>query len=717
MSLPKSIEDYFSRSQAVLQDLYKPDWLLNDPLELTWLIRVGKHSRQVNGRWRGLTKLRWDFRLPGGRFGVGKYSKICREFMRLYMQIIEGNLQAGLTLKSAYLFHRNCLRFIEHVLLIDPAVCNTGIQGIAIDHIHSFLGTYKRSGVAGTAKLVDRFEAFIHRELGSGGQRAIQLWFDTQDATYKARVDCVDRTLLSREPSETPKMVTTLDMPTLRAARRMFAWKGWFDEVGSLRVEALSEALETDPIRLAHGTFPYYLRQFELVTDYQRQEFSRDSYRSELDPSTTLGARFHSGTEYLTTSFCDSICSLSIAAAQDDSFLTCDLANIVDVRAAVAPHRNYSRARTRTIPASLGIEIISHCISWYLDYATPIAAYVEDVVTKTSCLLRTIPQIKKLDAIELAVAETPVPQELQALRVSGFRRFKRSCDGSPSPNTAQSGLPDGRSLSFVELIRLNVAVCLILTAALGAPRRKELFELSFRKVHVRKGRAFIEVELRKTGFSEVRIPFKKPVPRLVVDFLRQVNSIKRSLLKIYPTKDPLVHDAALFSFGPLGIRILSESVDETMLDLFSEHFRLKNKDGRAWYVRLHQLRRSFALSFFHCGGRENSLPALSWFLGHDDIATTWRYIREELTGAEISAAEAAMATSAIYSDDAMETTERLRSIVLEHFGVSKMALIDEERVQDYLELLQEKGFYHVDPVEIRTSSGVRYSVMIVVRKV
>lgn len=79
----------------------------------------------------------------------------------------------------------------------------------------------------------------------------------------------------------------------------------------------------------------------------------------------------------------------------------------------------------------------------------------------------------------------------------------------------------------------------------------------------------------------------------------------------------------------------------------------------------------FCCDIFHFGGLENSLPALSWFMGHEDVGETWRYIKESLTGKELSASEAALATSAVCSDDQSHGVQQLRNILVKHFGTEK----------------------------------------------
>lgn len=130
----------------------------------------------------------------------------------------------------------------------------------------------------------------------------------------------------------------------------------------------------------------------------------------------------------------------------------------------------------------------------------------------------------------------------------------------------------------------------------------------------------------------------------------------------------------------------------------------------------HQLRRYFAVTFFHFGGLENSLPALSWFMGHEDVGETWRYIKESLTGKELSASEAAFGYFAVCSDDQSHGVQQLRNILVKHFGTEKINVMHEDELRDYLELLSEKGVYTATPIQINVGKRKRYTVAISVRE-
>jgi hypothetical protein len=68
------------------------------------------------------------------------------------------------------------------------------------------------------------------------------------------------------------------------------------------------------------------------------------------------------------------------------------------------------------------------------------------------------------------------------------------------------------------------------------------------------------------------------------------------------------------------------------LDEFCDYFEIPlNSDGKRYYIRQHQLRRFFALLFFHSNSF-GSLETLQWMLGHTDLRHVWHYITESMEG-------------------------------------------------------------------------------------
>jgi hypothetical protein len=69
-----------------------------------------------------------------------------------------------------------------------------------------------------------------------------------------------------------------------------------------------------------------------------------------------------------------------------------------------------------------------------------------------------------------------------------------------------------------------------------------------------------------------------------------------------------------------------------VLNRFSDYFEVQQDSaGRRYYIRTHQMRRFFAMTFFWAGGF-GGLDTLRWFLGHTNVEHVYHYITETVPG-------------------------------------------------------------------------------------
>jgi hypothetical protein len=228
------------------------------------------------------------------------------------------------------------------------------------------------------------------------------------------------------------------------------------------------------------------------------------------------------------------------------------------------------------------------------------------------------------------------------------------------------------------------------------------------------GRWSLRIHLRKSGRGGVRRTMLKPVPPAVALCIH-------SLIEVRKTLEPLaargegVEQAVFFSVVESN-RLLSQARSESIyprLETMSEFFDLRTVKGMRWLISPHELRKFFAMSFFHDGERQNSLPALSWLMGHgSDVTKTWHYIRTDLSGQEISSIEATWASVALRTQSEQENVSKLHALLEKHFGTHDLSILDEDEVLEYLEMLRSQGKYTAEPKAIRDSRGQRYNVII-----
>lgn len=361
--------------------------------------------------------------------------------------------------------------------------------------------------------------------------------------------------------------------------------------------------------------------------------------------------------------------------------------------------------RTRTLPSSLARSAISGCLNWMSVIYPCLESYTRQVLLRAKMYRTVSPELPEYNAIRLAENSIELPLSLTPLKEVFF-----SCEG-----LGLSEHPLAPPVT-IKLIQMQVAVSFVVVTLLSCSRRSEVLELSIDSIHEQNGYRYLDVNLRKTGIDNQRRILSKPVPPVVGEAIDQAASMKELLLELYESSDNLFYSRIFFRVSQMGVGPMTSSDIYIPLRELSKCFGLKDSGGNDWVVLPHQLRRYFAMSFFHHDGQENSLPALSWFMGHEDVVGTWRYIRESLTGREVSASEASMAAFAVCSEDSSEGARRLREILYKHFNCDNISLMNEEDIQDYLELLSEKGIYTATPVQIRQGKHRQVSVLIVIRE-
>ncbi|EPH9811379.1 hypothetical protein ACS37B_000653 [Pseudomonas aeruginosa] len=463
---------------------------------------------------------------------------------------------------------------------------------------------------------------------------------------------------------------------------------GALDSNGKLNLRFAASVLGIDYKRLSQST------EF-------RKYFANDlngETRSQPDDSERL--KLTAGLSNWLVTFCELLSLLPIKsqAEIDDHYLILDI---------VRPFRAQGDGRTKTLPLSTGRSLMFGCSRWMINIYPALRVYLNEIIPLSRSIIDDS-NVSLFTALSISEEIVPIPDVL----ASTFYLNKRmQSDSLVSDAKIRAKFPFS-----IFLLRLHTAVCFCLTGVLTSCRRGELVELDSKASYKVAGRFYLSVMLRKTGIDNIREPMEKPIPRLVDECLASLNELKALWQSIAPSSDTLFLSQAFFKVNVRGASPFTVADAYVVLKELSEFLGLVDNSGERWVVLPHQLRRYFAMTFFHFGGLENSLPALSWFMGHDDIEKTWHYIKESLTGKELSASEAALATSAVCSDDQSNGVSQLRHILLKHFGSEKINVMHEDELRDYLELLSEKGVYTATPIQINVGKRKKYTVAISIRE-
>lgn len=193
----------------------------------------------------------------------------------------------------------------------------------------------------------------------------------------------------------------------------------------------------------------------------------------------------------------------------------------------------------------------------------------------------------------------------------------------------------------------------------------------------------LQFKVKKTGVKGKNLTENRPIPLSIARFVWQLEQFNQQAIELGLVKES---DLALFNYIDISSLKLNKRNSDRFndaLDALCDYFEtaiieMDNGEYRRHYVRLHQLRRFFALVFFWSKGYEN-LEALRWMLAHSDLEHLHNYITENVDGMVINSAKASVITQSITRKKSMisnsEELEELRKVIAKRFsGDSKQRL-------------------------------------------
>ncbi|MBI6578183.1 hypothetical protein YA0001_13665 [Pseudomonas viridiflava] len=642
-TLAPAIEVFFKRTEAKLEEVYKPEWLFSDFDDAVWLINCSANSRAVEGVIKGCIKLSWVKKLPNGKLPDPCYKLITDQAKKILLLAFGGGLIKFYdSLKTIYGFHSFLIRVIEYMdCLHGNEFRESGFEMLNAETVVDMLEITVEAGICGTGFFIERWENYLSKSVSSpADQNRIRAYLHQANA---------------------------------------------FDSKGDVSMVFIGNAIGADANRL---TKSLYFKNYML--QYSSTERSSAAIIIKEKTVSQLASWFSSLGHVLSSS------SIQSSSDFDDPH---------SFNERLKPFRGTSTERTKTLPFRIANTLMSGCCTWTCDIFPVLSKYLDEVLEVAKKLRISNHNLSDLTALKLGEKNVSRPPEFEFYQSYFFEGLTPRVNDHPLAPSL-----------IMKLLQLQSATCFALIALLSCSRKSEVIELCTEDAFKISGRHYLNVRLRKTGIDASRRLFAKPIPNLVTDAIKQLELIKTKIAFYYASSDPLFHSRIFFKISQMGVGPMTSSDIYGPLRDLSGCLDLRDSSGHNWHINPHQLRRFFAISFYHDAGTENSLPALSWFMGHSDIEGTWRYIKESLTGKEISVSEAAMAASAVCSDDASKGADRLRTILRKHFGCYDLSLMEEEDVQDYLELLSERGVYTATPITIRTGRNKACSVLIVIQE-
>lgn len=332
--------------------------------------------------------------------------------------------------------------------------------------------------------------------------------------------------------------------------------------------------------------------------------------------------------------------------------------------------------RTRTLEPESWLRLLDGAARWVLDYSTPLLEICKLVIERNSEI-----RSRKYYRGKIRGASKLVLKEItEACSFDGHRLAPALTRKNPN-----SSLGD---MTIEEAIAHLITACLVLIGAFAARRHGELDSLQAGCVYKDQvsGAWILSSYIEKTIRDNAEIPVPAAVA-VAVNILEQLSESARRrdgtnwLVKIHR---PNLSVSELDALQNVYIQTRLKLTLNEFADIVGAR---ASNDGTLWNFKPHQLRRAFAIYYYH-HNRYSNLDAISRFLRHFDPEMTRRYITETIPGAHMRMREIVEARSAKAQEnerlaaEARDAMRRMKEVGAEYEGVRQEYFV-ERNIQIY----------------------------------
>lgn len=259
-----------------------------------------------------------------------------------------------------------------------------------------------------------------------------------------------------------------------------------------------------------------------------------------------------------------------------------------------------------------------------------------------------------------------------------------------------------------DLLRVLYGAVQLIVGALMARRVSELVQLRCLSC-IDDSRTYLLFQNAKSGVMGNRQVLARPIPPIAVRAIGLIQRLQQSLLDagIIDTQHPLT--AYPRSRGISFARATGETFGDS-LDYFFDYIEMPLDDhGRRYYLRQHQLRRFFAMTFFWSNSF-GGMDTLREFLGHTDATHLYHYITESTPGEVLRSVKAEWAAEALRTQ--LSAADSLADLVESHFGTRQFRLLDTEDLTEYIDNLLEAGGVQIEPEFLDSRGAYRIAIRV-----
>ncbi|WP_218421901.1 integrase [Stutzerimonas stutzeri] len=354
-----------------------------------------------------------------------------------------------------------------------------------------------------------------------------------------------------------------------------------------------------------------------------------------------------------------------------------------------------SLGRFRTLPSTVVFSAFKDSVELHLKYGKLIVNGFCKLILY--CKARKT-QIGKLSNNELQYAVGP---ELVSLGVKQWELSHSAKDSLNRRNKKEEKESYFTKLrareALLELIGVYIGAVQLVVGAITARRVGELLELHSTTC-LDSTEQWLNFYNRKSTYQlyGLRQLEARPIEPIAAQMIKNLIRMQKILVRLgyLEGMNPLFATPA--TRGEVGEGQSSSYFYNRNLDFLCDYIQTPiNSKGERYYIRQHQLRRFFAMLFFHSASF-GGLETLQWMLGHTDIEHLWNYITETLDGTILRGAKAQFVAESLHKGET-NSYAQLADLLRARYGTDDFALVDTEELEDHILDLIQAGEVYIEP--------------------
>lgn len=694
--IPEKLSFLKSLNKPSSEGYRKAPWLLNDFSENVW---------RVSFEYKVPRHLNWSVELFDGSILTElKHERLLTSFKHFLVIATSNHGYYDMHtngLKTQVRSYNIALKIIDHLLLNAQAygLLTTGLAGLSDQNLIGMLTQFAQSSLSAESvyEWTERLTSFL-----------TTLRLETSDTEINRLLASYPHlSIVNEQQIELSSLPISIDeAPAIRASLIINGYVlDWPSTSRTAKVDMtrISNLILRSSVQAKNLKKPYY-----PILDIS----SFDNYRREHDAmpvSTTEGKKMTDSIFLAYRKVLYSMGGLQKLGADAPSSK-----NLKSIQNYVV-HDSKVGGSFRTAPSDVVLGSVKNAIEFHYKYGNDIILLMTSLLKKCRTENVTLNRITDKDVLELC------PKSLLQLGVQKLGITATNAGSRFAPTMAdRSG---GRkqyyeklraNVGFLELFGVYMGCVQMVTGTMTARRLGELTDLPA-KGSLDTTRQWLKFLLRKSsrGMMGRRKSVMRPIEPIAVEMIGNLEQYHRILIETGFAEEglPLFTCPSLTAGGALST---GTGVYLRNLDLFCDYFETELCDGKRYYLRQHQLRRFFAMLFFHCA-QSGDESTIRWMLGHVDLEHLWHYINENIDGTILAGAKAYHLAQQIYTKGE-EGLIDLMDLINETYGTYAYVKGDATKLEERIEQLVNKGLVDAEPEFVLQTGGVKVKIVTTVRR-